>query len=214
MTPRLLFAHGWALDAGLWDGVIAALGAEAREAVVFDAGYYGRPRPWPSLDDSHPLLGVGQSLGSLELLAAPPARLAGVVAIDGMARFSQAPDFRRGVPDLVLSRMQDWLREDGQVLLDFQGRAGGRLPDGPPDLERLTGGLQRLRVLDGRQAATPVWRLHAQADAIVPLAMADASFAGLNVVERRIRHAADHLSPTFDPEACADLIRTALRSLA
>jgi pimeloyl-[acyl-carrier protein] methyl ester esterase len=214
--PRLLFAHGWALDAGLWDAVIAALGEDGADAVVFDAGYYGRPRPWPALPADRPLLGVGQSLGGLELLAAPPAPLAGLVAIDGFARFSHAGDFPRGIPGRVLQRMGDWLRDDVKVLLDFLGRAGGQIPAGVPDTGRLVAGLGRLEGLDGRPAARalPVWRLHAEGDAVATLAMADASFAGCDVVERRVRPAADHLSPQHDPRGCADLIRAAMKALA
>ena len=51
-------------------------------------------------------------------------------------------------------------------------------------------------------------------DAIAPPAMSDASFAGLDVVERRVRRASDHLSPIHAPEACAELIRAALKALA
>jgi pimeloyl-[acyl-carrier protein] methyl ester esterase len=214
--PRLLLAHGWALDRGLWDGVIAALGEDAADAVVFDAGYYGRPRPWPALPPGRPLLGVGQSLGCLELLAAPPAPLAGLVAVDGFARFSRAPDFPLGIPGRVLSRMRDWLKDDVQVLLDFLGRVGGQIPSGTPDTGLLIAGLERLEVLDGRQAACalPIWRLHAEGDPVATLAMADASFVGCDVVERRIRQCTDHLSPQYDPQACADLIRAALKALA
>ncbi len=214
MKARLLFAHGWALDATLWDAVIAALGEDATGAVVFDAGYYGQPRSWPAFDPGRPLLGVGQSLGSLALLTQPPAPLAGLVVIDGMARFSQAADFPLGVPGRVLQRMQSWMRDDTRVLLDFLGRAGGSVPAGPVDAERLIAGLEQLRTLDGRAAALPIWRLHARGDPVAPMAMADASFADTNVVTRRIREASDHLSPVHDPRACADLIRDALRALS
>ncbi len=214
MTPRLLFAHGWALDRDLWTGVIAALGADAADAVVFDAGYYGRHQPWPAFEPGRPLLGVGQSLGALDLLARPPAPLMAVVAIDGMARFGQAPDFPLGAPSRFLQRMADWLRRDTEVLLDFITRAGGQLPPGQPDTERLIDGLERLRTLDGRDCALPVWRLHAEGDPVASLAMADASFAGAVVIERRLRPAADHLSPLHDPEGCADLIRAALKAVS
>jgi pimeloyl-[acyl-carrier protein] methyl ester esterase len=216
VKPRLLFAHGWALDRTLWDGVLAALGEDAADGVVFDAGFYGDPLPWPALDSRRPLLGVGQSLGNLELLTAPPAPLAGLVVIDGFARFGQGPDFPLGVPPRVLQRMRDWLAEDPKVLMDFLTRAGGQVPaaatsNGP----RLAEGLERLETLDGRAAARglPLWRLHAEGDAIATLAMADASFEGCDVVERRIRPATDHLSPLHDPEACADIIGAALTAL-
>jgi pimeloyl-[acyl-carrier protein] methyl ester esterase len=217
MKPRLLFAHGWALDRTLWDGVIAALGEDAADAVAVDVGYYGDPRSWPALDRGRPLLGVGQSLGNLELLTTPPAPLAGLVVIDGFARFSQAPDFPRGVPARVLQRMRDWLAEDSGVLLDFLTRAGGQVPaDATADVARLSAGLERLETLDGRAAARalPLWALHAQGDTVAPLAMADASFAGCDLIERRIRPATDHLSPLHDPQGCADIIRAALKALA
>jgi pimeloyl-[acyl-carrier protein] methyl ester esterase len=217
VKPRLLLAHGWALDASLWDGVIAALGEDAADAAVFDAGYYGDPWPWPALDRGRPLLGVGQSLGALELLLAPPALLAGLVVIDGFARFGRGPDFPLGVPPRVTQRMRDRLGEDPRVLLDFLTRAGGGPPAGAAgDAARLSEGLERLETLDGRVAALglPLWRLHAECDPIAALAMADASFEGCETVERRIRPSTDHLSPLHDPQACADIIRAALTALA
>ena len=207
---RLLFAHGWALDRTLWDGVLTALGEDAAQAVVLDAGYYGRPAPLPEIDG--PVLGVGQSLGALELLADPPAGLKGVVVLDGFARFGQAEDFPQGVPARVLARMNKRVA-DG-ALAEFLERAGGMVPDGTPDVARLTQGLERLETLDGRPCALPLWRLHSAGDPIATLAMADAAFEGLDVRERRIRPSTDHLSPIHDPQACADLIRTALKALS
>lgn len=209
MTPTLLFVHGWALDRTLWNAVLEALGAEARGAVVRDAGYYGRPL---APQTQGPILGVGQSLGALELLAEPPPGLVGVVALDGFARFGRAADFPEGVPGRVLERMK--ARIGDGALAEFVERAGGELPRGEPDRQRLIEGLDRLHALDGRACALPVWRLHADRDPIATLAMADASFAGMNVVERRVRSSTDHLSPLTAPHACADLIRAALKALA
>ena len=209
MSCTLLFAHGWALDRSLWDPVLAALGPHGAGALVRDAGFYGRPAdPEPT----GPILGVGQSLGALELLAAPPPGLRGVVVIDGFARFGHAPDFPQGVRSRVLERMNKRLAQG--ALGEFVTRAGGSLPSGKPDPARLTEGLERLHALDGRACRLPVWRLHAQDDPIAPLALADASFAGLEVVEKRIRPSTDHLSPRHAPHACADLIRTALKALS
>jgi pimeloyl-[acyl-carrier protein] methyl ester esterase len=208
VSLTLLFAHGWALDRTLWDKVLAALGDEAAGALVRDAGYYGRPTD-PQAEG--PLLGVGQSLGALELLAEPPPSLVGVVALDGFARFGRAADFPEGVAGRVLERMKARLG-DG-ALAEFVERAGGELPRDQPDAGRLTEGLDRLYTLDGRACRLPVWRLHAEADPIAPLAIAGASFAGMNVVERQVRQSTDHLSPLSAPHACADLIRAALKAL-
>jgi pimeloyl-[acyl-carrier protein] methyl ester esterase len=157
-------------------------------------------------------LGVGQSLGALELLAEPPAEMVGIVALDGFARFGRAPDFPEGVPARVLERMKARIGEG--VLAEFVERAGGELPRGEPDQARLIEGLDRLHTLDGRACRLPVWRLQADQDPIATLAMADASFAGMDVVERRVRPSTDHLSPLTAPHACADLIRAALKALS
>jgi pimeloyl-[acyl-carrier protein] methyl ester esterase len=209
VSLTLLFAHGWALDRTLWDRVLAGLGEAAAGALVRDSGYYGRPND-PRPDGA--VLGVGQSLGALELLAEPPPGLVGVVALDGFARFGKAPDFPEGVAGRVLERMKARLG-DG-VLAEFVQRAGGELPEGEPDADRLIEGLDRLYALDGRASRLPVWRLHADEDPIAALAMADASFAGMEVAERRIRHSTDHLSPLTAPHACAGLIRAALQALS
>ena len=211
---KLLFAHGWALDRTLWTGVLEALGPLAAGAVVLDAGYYGRPHRPPVLEPERRWLGIGQSLGSLELLAAPPVPLTGVVAIDGFARYSQAPDFREGVPPRVLQRMAEWLEEDGVLPVDFVMRAGGTAPPGERDIPRMVQGLRRLETLDGRGSALPIFSLHADGDPIATLAMAEASFQGMDVRERRVRQADDHLSPIHAPEACAALIRSAIEALA
>jgi len=98
------------------------------------------------------------------------------------------------------------------VLAEFVQRAGGDLPQDQPDAGRLAAGLERLHTLDGRACRLPVWRLHAEEDPIAALAMADASFAGMDVRERRLRPSTDHISPLTAPQACADLIRAALEA--
>jgi pimeloyl-[acyl-carrier protein] methyl ester esterase len=211
---KLLFVHGWALDRTLWSGVLEALGPLAAGAVVLDAGYYGRPHRPTVLEPERRWLGIGQSLGSLELLADPPVPLAGVVAIDGFARYSQAPDFRQGVPARVLRRMAEWLEEDGALPVDFVTRAGGTAPPGERDIPRMVQGLRRLETLDGRGSSLPIWSLHADRDPIAPLAMAQASLQGMDLREGQLRQAADHLSPVHAPQACAALIRTAIAALA
>ena len=56
---KLLLRHGWALDRTLWDGVLAALDADADggDVCVVDAGYYGRPAAPPVAGER--MLGVG-----------------------------------------------------------------------------------------------------------------------------------------------------------
>ena len=218
MTPRLLFAHGWALDRTMWEQVLHALGKDAEGACVLDAGYYGRPTGARPLDGAR-VLGVGHSLGALELLTQPPTPLAGLAVIDGFARFAVDPDFPQGQSTAVLKAMSRRLNlAPGPMLAEFTAKAltGERPPAGAPDRKALSEGLDRLCTLDGRSAAArlPIWRLHASADPIAPLALADASFSGANARARKVREAADHLSPISDPRACAALIRAALEALS
>jgi pimeloyl-[acyl-carrier protein] methyl ester esterase len=208
VRPTLLFVHGWALDRTLWDRVLEALGEPAEDALVRDVGYYGRPA---DPQRQGPILGVGHSLGALELLAEPPPGLVGVVSLDGFARFGKAADFPEGVPARVLERMKARLGQG--VLAEFIERAGGELPAGEPDAGRLAEGLDRLYALDGRACPLRVWRLNADEDPIAPLALADASFAGMRVIDQRVRPSTDHLSPLTAPGACAGLIRAALEAL-
>jgi pimeloyl-[acyl-carrier protein] methyl ester esterase len=209
----LLLVHGWALDARLWDKVRPLLGEAAQTAVVLERGYYGAP-PTPPPSGAGPWLGVGHSLGALELLASPPQTLAGLVVIDGFARFSAGPDFSEGVGVRVLERMRRRLSTEPEALVaDFLAGAGGFPPEGPPHSQRLDEGLARLASLDGRAAAArlPIWRLHAEQDPIAPLSLADTSFGVTRA--RRTRPGGDHLSPRSAPQACADLIQEALACL-
>ena len=216
MKPRLVFAHGWALDRSLWDEVLGRLGADADGAVVLDAGYYGRPAD-AGPADVRPVLGVGQSLGALRLLTRSPLPLAGLAVLDGFARFAAGPDFPLGQSLAGVKAMTRRLaREPDRLLADFMTQAlPGAAPPGRPDPAALARGLDDLRALDGRAAAArlPIWRLHASGDPIAPLEMADASFAGADVRLRRVRDGADHLSPISAAQACADLIGEALRAL-
>jgi pimeloyl-[acyl-carrier protein] methyl ester esterase len=151
------------------------------------------------------------------------APLAGLVAIDGFARFAAGPDFPEGQPAAALKLMARRLEASPGPLLStfftkaFNGSLGrmSAPPMGTLDREALAQGLERLLTLDGRQAAQrlPIWRLNALADPVAPLALADASFARADVRARRVREGADHLSPLTSPEACADLILDALKAL-
>jgi len=218
LRVRLLFAHGWALDRTLWNGVLDALGDLAKDAAVLDAGYYGAPQGLP-YQEGTAWLGVGQSLGALELLADPPAPLCGLVAIDGFARFAAAADFPAGQDPRRIQLMVKRLDHGpGPLVADFLGRAlrGMSPAAGEPDPQSLARGLERLTRLDGRAAARrlPVWRLHACEDPIAPLGLADASFEGVPTRLRLLRQAQDHLSPITAPGECAALVRAAVQAIA
>jgi pimeloyl-[acyl-carrier protein] methyl ester esterase len=218
VSPRLVFAHGWGMDRSLWDAVLLEVGDLADGAIVLDAGYYGDPVAAGELD-GEALLGIGHSLGALELMIAPPAPLSGLVAIDAFARFTTAPDFPEGQDARVLrSVIRQMDRASPELVAEVVARTfkGQTPPPGEPCRDALASGLERLISLDGRGAVggLRIWRLHADDDPAVPLALSDASFASCRVKARLVRAGADHLSPVTAPELCARLIRSAVETIS
>lgn len=208
MTAQFLFVHGWALDSSLWDGMCAAM--EGRAAVVRELGYFGPVPRQPSVDPaaaSGPVIAVGHSLGLMQLLEAPPAGLAGLVAINGFSRFAAAADHPAGVPARLLHRMQQRLEQDADATVTaFRRRCGmTRMPPGPAMRPALHGGLELLCDGDGRETLRrlpcPVLALAGGQDPIVPPGLTRACFDRITWVE-----AAGHLLPLTHPEHCARML--------
>lgn len=194
------FVHGWGFDAGIWRGVHAALGQP--RALFADRGYFGEP-VWPQVEG--PVIAVGHSLGALHLLRDPPRGCAGLVAVNGFDRFAANKE-DSAVPRRVVERMIARFNDDPvAVLADFRTRAGTDTPaPGNMAHARLLADLGLLRDADERAGAAklkcPVLVLHGDADAILPLAMRDAVFAG---AERRTLAGQGHLLPWHAAEWCA-----------
>jgi pimeloyl-ACP methyl ester carboxylesterase len=89
MPPTLLLLHGWGFDAGVWDGLVAAL--PGWPVLRGDLGYFGA-RAQLGLPQG-PALAVGHSLGAMLLARALPA--VPLVAINGFDRFCGARRWRR-----------------------------------------------------------------------------------------------------------------------
>lgn len=200
--PFFLFAHGWSSNATIWDAIRAAL-PEAQTAVI-EHGYLGATPSWPTVPTGY--IAVGHSAGTLDLLEDRPAGCAGLVAINGFTRFSQAPDFPSGVPMRVLDRMLLRLAADpvGTVSA-FRIRCGtdGGF-SGTVRSDRLEQGLLALRDGDARAAMTlPALRMQALAgrhDPIVSPAMTTASFGRDTIMWNET---AGHLLPLTHPDWCA-----------
>ncbi|WP_205880227.1 alpha/beta fold hydrolase [Lichenicoccus roseus] len=203
MTPRLRFENGWAMPAGVWDGVRAEL---ARAGLPPSGGGAG----------ATPVLAVGHSLGVLRLLLEPPPGMVGLVAINGFTRMTAGPDFPAGIDPRVLRRMAQRLsQEPGATVAAFRERCGWLSPRGgveAPEVSSLAAGLRLLREGDGRAALAalrcPVLALAGSDDPIVTSAMTRDSFAGLQSL--RWVEGGGHLLPLTHPGACADAIRDLL----
>jgi len=192
---RLLFLHGWGLDASLWDGVRAAL--PDHETVAMDRGYFG-----PPMNDRPPgpFVAVGHSLGAM--LLAGTSGLAGLIAVNGFDRFTGGD----AVPPRVVERMRTRFAEaPAEVLGDFRARIGaGEAPDHiEPDI--LAADLDLLAAPHPQPCERrDVLVLHGGADPLLPASMREAVFAG---APRETLAEAGHLLPLTHPSWVAERIR-------
>jgi pimeloyl-[acyl-carrier protein] methyl ester esterase len=192
---RLLFLHGWGLDASLWDDTRAAL--PGFETMAWDRGYFG-----PPMTDlpSEPFIAVGHSLGAM-LLAGMP-RTAGLIAVNGFDRFAG----EGAVSPRVVERMRKRFAEDpAEVLADFRMRIGAPRATNNLEPKALATDLTILADTDARGSqGSRTLVLHGGADPLLPEAMREAVFAG---APRETLAEAGHLLPLTHPAWVADRIR-------
>lgn len=192
---RLLFLHGWGLDASLWVDVRAAL--PEYETTAWDRGYFGLASSEPI---EGPVLAIGHSLGAM-LLAGIPG-ITGLIAVNGFDRFAGED----AVPPRVVERMRKRFAEaPAEVLADFRARIGA--PPAANDLEpeTLAVDLATLAVADACGTKRPrTLVLHGGADPLLPAPMRETVFAG---APRETLAEAGHLLPLTHPQWVADRIR-------
>lgn len=191
---RLLFLHGWGLDAGLWDDVRAAL--PEFETSAWDRGYFGSPMTELPPD---PFLAVGHSLGAM--LLAGVEGIAGLIAINGFDRFAGE--------DAVLPRVVERMRKrfaeaPAEVLADFRARIGAEPARHDIEPEPLAADLELLAKNVAGRANARTLILHGAADPLLPAPMREAVFAG---APRETRAGAGHLLPLTHPQWVAERIR-------
>lgn len=214
----LLFVHGWAFDASFWAEVRAHLTARLPQypQAALDAGYFTapsaagavpahRPQP-PACPGSGPVIAIGHSLGAMRLLGELPPACAGLVLVNGFARFSRAPDHPHGTPPRALTRMLEKLAQAPRELVDeFRARCGAPAAAGLPAAAALADGLRALRDRDERNAlaslALPVRLLASLDDPLVPAALSQAMG-----IQDTHWHAGGHLLPLTDSAWCASRI--------
>ncbi|MGI4745713.1 MAG: alpha/beta fold hydrolase [Janthinobacterium lividum] len=197
-----LFAHGWSSDASIWDAIRAAL--PTAQTAAIERGYLGAVPSWPKVPDGY--IAVGHSAGSLDLFCDRPAGCAGIIAVNGFTRFSQAPDFPSGVPMRVLDRMLQRLAADPvATVAAFRVRCGADGGfSGTLQPDRLEQGLRALQDRDSRGGTDPGLRMLSLAgrhDPIVPPAMTAASFDQAAIMWNET---AGHLLPLTHPDWCAN----------
>lgn len=211
MKPRLLFVHGWSFGPDFWDAL--ALRLHDYPQARADLGYFSPPH-FPRPDDDFVI--VAHSFGAMRALQeyAGAPQLRAFVAVNGFARFSQAPDFSNGAPHRVLQRMlTKFETHPMEVLADFRRQAGApheALRNG--NVAALARDLAALRDDDQRKAlvqlSAPVMSLVCADDAIAP---ANGMRAARNVITSA-RAAGGHTTPLSAPSWCADEIRKFLNA--
>jgi pimeloyl-[acyl-carrier protein] methyl ester esterase len=200
MNP-VLFVHGWGFDAGFWQTLLDRLPELSCSTV--ELGYRGAPVVVPAID--RPLV-VAHSLGLAWALANIPRPWAGVVSVNGFARFTRTDDFAEGVAPRVVERMVSRFRQEPQVVAtDFLARCGVADPD-VADMapEPLSEALSWLGICDERKGLNsltcPLLALAGGDDVIVPPAMSRALFTGR---ELAMVEGAGHLLPLTHADVVA-----------
>jgi len=203
----LVLLHGWGMNLRVWDGLAAALAGRFR-VIAIDLPGHGRS-DWDPLAYSpaaqafrvHETLAplttryhlLGWSLGgqfALDLAAAMPAAIERLVLVATTPRFLAAPDWRFGLKDAALARLEAAVRADpAQAVQEFlrlevrgctrrtarQALATLRnalAAHGSADPAALAWGLARLRAADLRaqlgQVRRPALVIAGRADPITP----------------------------------------------
>ena len=232
--PHFALITGWATPVSTLDRLTAPLAAAGladvdrydfhgahEEAQITDGpSSYAKAIMAELPSDDRPLLLAGWSTGALialEIAAAWPDRVAGLVLISGTACFCAQPDYDAGVPPRIVKAMQRRLpRQPEDMLSEFFMQATA--PEPLPDANRkglvhdalklgapaLAAGLSYLRRTDCRHVLTairaPVLLLHGQADAIVPVAAAH--YLEATLPNARLHEIANgsHALPLLAPE--------------
>lgn len=204
---KLLFLHGWGFDAGIWAALRARL--PEWEHLVDDRGYFGEAQ---CPQATGPCLAITHSLGTMRVMAAPPQGLAGIIAINGFARFAEGPG-RPGVPLRVIDRMiRRFDEEPYGVVTAFREQVLCTLPYDEIDPVPLREDLLILRDGQPPLPQVPILTLQGGDDPLMPRAMRDTVFERTHA-QRIDVPGAGHLLPLEAPDLCAQAIRGALAAL-
>ena len=200
----LIFVHGWGCGPDIWDGVIAQL--PELECQVIDLGFTGEATDLDTIASKGAVF-VTHSLGTMWVLENMGNSMAGLVAINGFACFQKFSEKR------VLQRMKIGLQRDVQVQMDTFWEATDLLKSATLHSDALDEGLSWLMDWDCTdnlsKLSTPALSVIGQSDPLLDYESMLAHWAGF---EQRVIEGKHNL-PLSQPEACADIIKGAVRAL-
>jgi len=202
---KLVFIHGWGLDAHLWDGVLALLPNVKTE--IIERGFFGAARH--TINSEEPAVLIGHSLGLIHGFNLRQNWISWV-AVNSFPRFITTDHLPGCVAAGVVRDMRQRLsRDPHKTLTDFHQRIGATPPSGIPDIDELRSGLDELQSGDiaDISAPKPGLILASCYDPLVP-AVASAALAQ-NHQQKIVWHESDsHVLPQSKADWCAHHIAT------
>lgn len=198
--PELVFAHGWGFHHHVWDALAAQLADFPQRFVDF--GFFGEANSGWRIAESAVL--IGHSYGFIKGMM-ERNNWAGWVAVNAFPHFVQDEAGRGGVPRVALRALKKKLLSDpAEVLASFHERLGSAVPDGVPNVSRLSAALDDLAVM---QLDKPQLRGLVLAGGRDPLVLQAVSESMGAWGELHLLEEAGHLLPSTHPDWCATRIR-------
>jgi pimeloyl-[acyl-carrier protein] methyl ester esterase len=205
---ELVFIHGWGFDASFWDPLAALFASYPQRRI--DLGFFGEQNS--ALPEGNEKILIGHSLGFIHGLR-QKQNWAGWAAINGFARFVEAPGKTGCVPAAALRDMRLRFSSDpAKTLKDFYSFIGARAPQTVSlDADRLREGLDELRGEDvsGIVSAldVPGLVLASRSDPLVPVAASEALAKKTRQAKLKWHERGSHVLPQSDPAWCAQAIK-------
>ncbi|MFY9287134.1 MAG: alpha/beta hydrolase [Alphaproteobacteria bacterium] len=200
---KLVFIHGWGLDASFWDGAAPLLKDYAQHRV--DRGFFGNVVPWE--EDPEPSILIGHSLGFMYGIQ-KKKDWCGWVAINSFPRFitSEKPGCTSPAELRDIKKRLD--KDPQQTLADFHKYIQAKPPTLRPDIPKLRSALDELRDGDIEsdliQLNKPGVVLASRNDVLVPIATSE------SLAHNQTHHwheTGGHILPQSNPVWCADAIK-------
>jgi len=212
MPVELVFMHGWGLTPGFWDALGKKLW-QFRQSCI-DLGFFP-PRPLASVpqpitrNDTRYIL-IGHSYGFIDGLARR-ADWSGWVAINSFPRFVRTDAGDGCVAEADFRAMRLRLQSDPEkTLQDFYDMIGAARPEGAPNVEKLSEGLERLQSADASATLAsldvPGLILAGGKDPLVPMKASEALAYATRQGSMLVHPDGGHLLPQSDPGWCASAI--------
>lgn len=236
--PDLVLLHGWSMDSAIWGKFADLLGLHFRLHLVDLPGHGRSLRTGLLTIDTlasavaaivpQDAMLLGWSLGgmvALQLAAAQPELLRGLLLIGTTPRFSAGDDWPHGTPEAALASFAAELDADPNALLArFRAsmcrgdpaerrlrRLMSTLPPAPADLTALREGLDILRNTDLRDLAcrikTPTLVIHGGLDSVVPPGAGAWLASRIDAARWHLLDESTHLPFLSRAEDCAALVR-------